>query len=327
MSITLPIRSKQSRLALIMFAGVILIGSLISEIFQKPDLENLSQNLIKSPIEPGIINNIKSISINNTLGEFKVENIQSKWWLVTPRKVYAKETLIREIIKVFSSIEVKNIFPKDQINRNSFSLDQPIYTVEIEGDNKTQSLSFGLINPIDNSTYLESDLHENIFQTSTLSSDLRSLGMTDFINSNIFNFNTENILKVKLTRNKRTVFNINYKEQNWYDSKNKVLSKSKVNEFLVNLLNYKADIIIDRTTEEQNNQISKRIGEHTHIIEFGLKNNSSYRFFISRPIRSLEGMKLERRKFILIQEESTYYPLLVKRQFLNSLNTRERSLR
>ena len=112
MSITLPIRSKQSRSALIFFLVVIFLGSLISEIFQKPNFENLTQNLIKSPIEENILKNITSISINNSLGEFKVEKIQDKWWLVSPRKVYAKESLISEIIKVLGSIEVKNTSSK-----------------------------------------------------------------------------------------------------------------------------------------------------------------------------------------------------------------------
>ena len=178
------------------FAFILILSSLISFLFQSNlDLpETLSHHILFTHND---LENIEKIVVKNQLGKFVLQKstaTSTKWHLIEPRSFPANPQTLKNIYDALKKISIMRILKKDAINISHYSLNKPFMELEFyDKNNRPTYVQFGIINPIDNSTYITHSGYNEIFQIKTLPYSIEGLILSDFLDARIFHTTKDEI--------------------------------------------------------------------------------------------------------------------------------------
>ncbi len=324
-----------SSLAVGFFALLLSAVGFFAEIFQAPPIPEELAQLIKNPLPMEHYQKLRRMSFSNKMGQFLFENTdpdgdpQGPWLMTSPTAIKARKDFFLKTLKVLSDIEIRHTHGLDTINLQSFSIDRPLYTLTLEPVKGTPlEISFGLINPIDNSTYFTVKGHEWIYQSNTLPIAFESVTPDELVDSKplALNFALLKQIEVMSAPFEAPAVKLTRVESEWLDPRGKRLDRKKVDQFLRDLQDLRSYMVLDKLTEEQQQEVGRAMASPAYRLRFSL-GSSAETFYATRPLEKIADLKLDKKQSFLFYREGTQYPLVLSGDQLGVLTRREQDLR
>lgn len=318
---------------LITFIVIVSISAIFTKLFQRPIYYDDLQHNIKSPIKIEYLTDLEFLQITNNLGSFKVvkhhQEDVSTWDLVSPRELPGNKIIIEQLIDMLSRVKVRKIIPYDSINESNYSLVNPIIKIVLGVTNLDPiHLNIGLINPIDNSTYISFGDKKYIYQIDLLQGKFGTLELSDFVDPYILSIPKEYISQLKIFSGNTNVFQIKRQDDEWFDSGSK-LSPEKVDDYLNKLLGLKRAVILDESSPQLDGLIAKYLKRNpAYRIEIISTNAHKYEYLISGIIKeSFAEFKIEKKQSLIMSASDRKYPYVINKSVLPIFNIKTNHLR
>ena len=308
-------RNNISSLILIGLTSVLLIGATVSEFFQAPILSSKELSKLQFLFTQKEVESVTKLSIESGLGRFSLALGQTKnWSLTSPRLIDANNDTIENILESLKKIKIKKIYPKDAINLANFSLDKPISTISLENtEGVSKKISFGLINPIDNSTYVSLDQDKAIYHVNFVNIPLEKLELSALIDSRIFSMDVDQLRSVQIIgENRVTRLKMENKEKKWISSRRE-LDGVKVKKYLQELVSMKSHIILDKRTQKLEKRLERYLKRPFMKVLLTTDDDQKIEYLISYVINSLPDIKMEKKTNFIIKASNRQHPYLVDR--------------
>ena len=304
-----------------LFLFILLASGSISEFFQAPAFKGSSDDRYKVLFNDKDFLNIDRIAFKNPLGTFhikKIPNALTPWKLVFPRELSAEKETIENILEILKDVKIRRVYPQEPINMANFSLSNPLIEVEIFYlDGKRNKFLLGLINPIDNSTYIMKANDDVIYHVDALKGPLETLDFTNFIDSKIIALERDAISSIKIYNGNlsgRPKLYMKKKGDQWYGRKDRILDQKKVIDYIDSLISLKSSFILDKIEMKAQNKINFHLSNPLYSMEITDNNNNVITYKISPVISSLPGIKVERRQNFIIKSSHRDHPFLFNKK-------------
>lgn len=311
---------------IILFLFFILVAAAVtfSDIFQAPLKKNSDLTGQEKLFVASDLNLIKTILLKNKSGEFIFErsatNRPYSWHMISPRNISVNSLFIEKLFNALTTIKVKKIFPYEQTNISNFSLDRPTSTLNLtDQSGNVITIIFGLINTIDNSTYLKISGKNGIFHVEAPGVSLEDASILSLTESQFFSFDAENVSSISLFRgNKKTTtpqLQITKKGGKWYDPAGNVLLPEKVTDFFQEFSRLKSSFIVDMQTESQKKQFYNLTRNAAYILSIQDIKGNIIDYNISGLIKSLNDLDLKNEEYFIINNPTDTTSYIVKKDF------------
>jgi len=297
------------------------MGALISEFFQAPILSSKELNKLQFLFTKSDVQSISQIKIKTSIDEFSLNKAEGNNWILSkPRVIDANLEIVNKILETLEDIKIKRIYPKDQINLANFSLDNPISTLTIKDKNEEiKTLSFGLVNPIDNSTYLSVSGDNAIYHINVLKMSFEKIELSSIIDSQIFNFNWNQVKELKIYPQRQTTPALAIEKStdgtNWMSGQMN-LDEEKIGEYLNELISMKSHIILDKTDDELTAELDKILSVPFFKIVIVTTKDETNTYDISYFVNTLPNVKIEKKQNFIIRASNRKHPFLVNKDFM-----------
>ncbi len=337
MNLTLvSIRKKLAHCIVAVFLLAILASAAVSELFESPILPFNIAQLAINPISEQTLEELKKIQFKNRFGEFSLELLESKegekvWYLVKPRKILAKAEILESFKTMLSSIQVKKLHQDEPINLSSFSLDRPSAEIILQSTNSSDVfLKMGLVNPINNSTYLQVSGHNSLYQIQELPMAIESSTFNDFVESKIFSpeFTEIDSLEILIrqgTRYQRRLF-IKKQKNGWVDDSGQSLVEDRVFDFFNSLSGLRANIILDELSDSMESLASTVFKRSDYKITIR-KGDQTLGYQISGVLGDISELKIEKNRFVMVKAPDRPFLYIVDKKALGPLSSSTKKMR
>lgn len=325
-------RTRAANTLTVIFAVAIILGALASEFFQAPETQNTALNRYQLLIKPEQVDQVQSIELSNRLGDFTLSKLKSNsWTLTSPRNLPSNQKTVENIVKVLKEIKIRKILPKDAINISNYSLDAPLMKLKLHYfGGKESTLSVGLVNPIDRSTYLTFSNKDAIYHVDSLKGSLESLNLANFIESKIFTQDKKEVTHLKIYRGKlpsaNTRLSLTRVKNNWENDSKKTVDPKSVEIYLTSLLNLKSSLILDKRTEKLDKSLEKYFKSPSYTVEVATKSEKVF-YEISYLINTIPDIKMEKRQTFIIKASNRLHPYIVEKNKLPLFQKTNRSFK
>jgi hypothetical protein len=311
-----------------LFCLLILIGGLFSVFFQAPIVTNQELSRFRLLFDETELKELRSLTLQNRLGTFTFERSpeDGTWRMTEPRSVLANPQPLERILQTLGDIRIRRIYDEDPINRSNYSLDNPQIRVSfLTQDLNQKELLLGLVNPVDNSTYVKFMKGEQIYHVDALSSPLESLDLVNFIDTRVFSLPLESIASLRISRDasfSNPHLSLRKENEVWQDSSDRQLDTQAVSNYLTQLLSFRSIFIIDKASEELQKAIEQHLERPAFFLEVTSTDGSIFSFQVSQIVNSLPDIKTEKRQTFLVQSSHRDYPFLLPRENLEVFSQR-----
>ncbi|MCP4914958.1 MAG: DUF4340 domain-containing protein [Oligoflexia bacterium] len=316
------------------FFGAIIISAFFSEIFQAPEHKDTEINSLRLVFNQGDLDGVNQVILRNSLGKFHFEQAKannSQWNIISPRNLPANRNIILNMIETLKKLQIRKIYEKDKIYLSNFSLNNPLFSIDlIFNDGKETTVDFGLINPLDNSTYISLSKQDAIYHIDGFSSNFTSLDLTSFVDNRVFNFDTKDVASLKFFQGKsstKPTLAFERKQDKWLSATGKTLDDQKIDEFLASLQNIRSNIILDEISEALNEKINQHLEKPYYRLFFNLKNGEEVKVEMSGAIPNLPDLKLEKWQNIIVKSSNVISPIILNKGNLKNIYIRESKLK
>ncbi len=329
-------KSTLSTWMILFFAAVLFITGFYSDFFQAPIDISPEMSRYRSLFQPSQILGVRELILKNNLGTFHFEksssNPDTPWMMISPRKLPANSSLVKTILKDLNNVQIRSVHANDPINIANYSLDTASLEVTlINSNDKASTLKFGLINPLDNSTYVSLSDQDAIYHIDNISTTLNTLDLASFVDTRIFTFDLSSVTSIKIYRGQESRNNLNFLAEknglNWVGQKNLMLKTEAVKEYLGGLADLRSPLILDRVSEELAKAVEQYLEKPSFLIVVTDNNKNKYTYKISGLVRNLPGVKLEKWQNFIIQPSNREFPYVLNKKVLGAFQRSERRLR
>jgi len=328
-------RQKATLWALGVFTLLLLISSLLSELFRAPGQKHDPLGQYRTLLAPETIQNLKYLKIQNQIGsiELQRDEVESEWLIISPKKLPAMTSVVNQILNILKEIKIRSIHELDPINLSNYSLKNPSLSVSF-GENQefAQKIHLGLVNPIDETLYISLSSKQAIFQVDSFVRKVEKLDFSDFINTHVFRFDKKNITKMAIYNGSVSPENIKiFLEKTngrWVDQKGKELNQLKVHDYISNFTILKSSLILDEQIEGHKNKITEFLNAPHSTVQITTSNTKQIQeYIISKPLPLIPGVKMEKYQNIFIYSKETQYPFVINKKHLSLFRKKMNSLK
>ena len=316
---------RLTKYSVLVFALILLAFMVMSEFFQVSQYRGEDSLGLSNPVKREILEQLSTLTVTNSLGTYHLAKMGESWRLLRPRNLQARSDLVGEIIQTLKNLKVRRLYEKDKINLQNFSLHRPTIELVLTAFGQSQKLKIGLLNSIDDSTYLTFNQSSSIYQIDLFKLAIQSLDLSDFINSKIFKEPLESIQKIQVKRQYRQPLTLMRENEAWSAHGLGKSDQEQVRKLLSQLFSQRAHAILDQRSKALDEGIAKILGRPLYTVSIKTYRGQA-RYRVSGPLQSLPGLKLEEKKFVLVSTEKGH-PVLAKSSLLDLLATRARDLK
>jgi hypothetical protein len=296
------------------------MAAIFSDLFQNPiksTTDMIEQSKLFTTAE---LTQIKRIVLKNKSGEYiferKENNQVSPWHMLSPREITANSQYFDKLFKALTTIKVKKLFPDVKINNSNFSIDKPTATLNLQDQSgKMIDIQVGLMNTIDNSTYVKIVGRKGIYHVEAPEISLEKATILDLVESQIFSINLNTILALKITHNKTATLEIKNLAGTWNDHDNHPLSSQKIDEYFQELSTLKSAYILDKQTEAQKKQIASLVKNAEYIVSIEDNQTNITEYRISGIIKNLSDIDLKNEECFVVTISKNTTAYVVKKEF------------
>jgi hypothetical protein len=319
-----------------LLAFLLLVGAtaLLSNALKTPIKNNnefIEQALVFNNKE---LANVTRLSLKNKSGEYIFERADisttSLWHMTSPRELAANSIFVEKLFASLNIIKTKKLLVDDQANNSNFSLDKPTATLTLSDNANTNLvLNIGIMNTIDNSTYLKISGKQGIYHVEAPSISLENITLNDLIEAKIFDLELNTIMGFSIYKKnlKDLQFSVENKNSFWVSMEDKPLDTVKLADMIDDFSKIKSSHTLDKLSDAQKKQLQPLLTSPEYIVKIQrdlLKTNS---FIITKTITSLVDVTLNEEPHFLIEDEESDIVYAVKTEFLNVFELKNDALK
>ena len=323
-----------SNIVLISFIFLVSGTMFLSNLFKTPikgQQELIEQSLVFNNKE---LENVTSLSLKNKSGEYTFERkdteASSTWRMTSPRDISVNSVFVEKLFSSLNIIKTKKLLENDKINNSNFSLDKPTAILTLtDSQNKKIILSVGIMNTIDNSTYMKISARAGIYHVEAPSITLENITLTDLIESSVFDLNFNNILSFKIfKKNSNTpIFEIIKKEGIWVNSEDKALDSNRLQDMIDDFNTIKSSFTLDSPTDAQKKQTQSLLTNPEFTLKVEKEDKTSLLYKVSALTRSLIEVPLKDEAHFIINENHTPVVYIVKKDLITFFDLTNETLK
>jgi hypothetical protein len=304
---------------------------LAAELLQYNPLSNFDTSTSENPIDSELLSNVETLKFENRITGATLKQMNRNDWMITePKTIPASFEQINSLLTALATVKVNKIHQLEPLNQAAFSLNRPLATISITTRLQEQlTVKVGLVNPINNSTYIEIPEKNAIYQVSNLSLDVTSLSFTDLIDARVFRNRLNELEKITIFNRKGPSKYIEFESNGalWSTLKYNTVNQANVVDTLKELLNIKAFMILDQLEEKAQKVVEKyqRSILYTVRLQQDAETETTYR--ISTLVKSIPGVKFDKRQYFLVWPSNRNFPYLVHKDNLKSIQIKYSDLK
>jgi hypothetical protein len=313
-----------------LFGFSLLVLVVFSEFFQNTAQDKLSLDLLTNPIRADIVANIKTIRIQNRLGTYTLNHENNQWLLKEPRVMPANMRTVNNILETLSLVKIETIHQYEPINLENFSLNKPVLTIDLFSKlDESLTLNVGLVNPIDNTSYLTVSGKQTIYQIEVLKNSLEILGLTDFIETSIFSSSIDEVAQFHLyqANQKESLESLTFDQDQWVSKRYKGISQVAAKDKLLKILSIKTHMIVDKIDNEIQNFIDNYLQNPLYQITIKTKNDRTIQYKISHVIKAIPELKIDKGLYFIMTSSDRQYPYIIDKNFLEEFVIRYKDIK
>jgi hypothetical protein len=318
-----------------LFFCLLLLSYLVFiEFFQGAQVDRVAVNLLSSPVKVAFISKVDKIEFKNRLGSVKLVKDKNIWLMKEPRIIPAKEKTITRLLEQIKTIKIRTIHQNEPINFKSFSLNNPVVELKLSTAAKSIDIKVGLINPIDNTSYMTISSSDHIYQTNLFDFQLERLDLADFIESKVFSVQASEVARISIyQRGNSTPFNVlEWKKNNWLSKRYRPkkynnISNANTTKKLNDIFNIKTHMIIDKSDEKLTKKISNYLGSPFLRIVIKTRSGETLRYKVSTLIKGIQKLKIEKKQYFIMSASNRDYPFLIHKSYLDQFTIKYSDLR
>ena len=314
------------------FSNVILVSFILlvtgtmflSNFFKTPikgQQELIEQSLVFNKKE---LENVVSLSLKNKSGEFTFERkdteAASTWRMTSPRDISVNSIFVEKLFSSLNIIKTKKLLVDDKTNNSNFSLDKPTATLTLTDSlNKKIILSVGIMNTIDNSTYMRISARTGIYHVEAPSITLENITLIDLIESSVFDLNFNNILSFKILKKNSNIpiFEINKKDGIWVNYEDKALDVKRLEDLVDDFNTLKSSFTLDSPTDAQKKQTQALLANPEFTLKIEKEDKNVLLYKVSAITRSLIEVPLKDEAHFIINEGHTPVVYIIKKDLIS----------
>lgn len=312
-------KASLSSWMLIIFIFALVLSAGISEFFQAPKALNQELQQYHFLFSRDQIANFDEIEIHNRLGNFTIKRSTSKesaegsWKMISPRLLPASKGLVERLLLTLEGVKIRKLYPKDPINLSNFSLDNPLMKFNLKTtDGTEEEIHFGLVNPIDNSTYIYSSSKEVIYHVDALANSLEGQGLSDFVDSKVFTMNLSTIKEMNLFRGENSLqLSLRRENDQWMGKGEKVLQPDEVAEYMNGLLDVRSALILDKLTDSLQTTLERLMATPFYSVEIKETTGRTVTYRISTIVNNIPDVKIDKGQIFIIKASNRDHPYVL----------------
>ncbi|HLE12923.1 MAG: hypothetical protein A2504_13170 [Bdellovibrionales bacterium RIFOXYD12_FULL_39_22] len=313
---------------LIFFLVAIVILSTVSDLFQTPVLVGHDVNRYKFLFDKDELKNVSAIDLKNNLTNVSLGNQKTHWQMTAPKSLPANEETVQKIISAIEGIKIREVHTLDQINISHFSLDNPLMQISFKFDNAEAILKmkFGLINSIDNLTYVTLSDKDAIYEVEAVKLPIESYDLAEFIESRPMPFNISDIEQLEIYRGSKKQnilqLSIHQKDGIWLDRANSEIASEQVNQYLQQLTAVRSYMIIDSVTDEQKKIIDDYLSNLAYSVYIQI-GGQEFALHASNIIGGIADLKIEKKLYFIVAPEDRAISYLLHKDVQSIFSKRQ----
>ncbi len=319
-----------STIGLLSFTFLVILSALYTELFRPQRNINIKKTqLLTNPIRKDILFNLDTIEFKNYNNTFKFTRNDSDWKLIEPVNMKSSRDKIQSIVSSLKKVEVKTLLKKNKLNLQNFSLNNPLLTIKLESKLKeVQTINFGILNSIDDSSYLTVNNANAIYQTNIISSEMLKYKLSDFIDASIFPQELSEYKKIEIlsARDNRTLHILEKPQEKWISNKYKQIRNLSVDKKLTQILNINAKVIVDNIDDQTLTFLNNYINNPKLKIKLKTKKGNK-QFIVTYQIAKNDSLKIEKNENFIIKDIQENIIYLVDTSYLSEFNIRYSDLK
>lgn len=317
-----------SNAILVSFVVLLSAAAILTDIFRTPIKSSIEVSGVATLFKSNELDQTTKITLQNKSGSYIFEKLEknqiSPWHMISPRNVTANSIFIEKLFNSLITIKIKNLFPNDPINNSNFSLEKPNATLTFENpaSQKVTVVNIGLLNTIDNTTYIKVSDKNNIYQVEVPSVSVENATILDLIESKIFSIDLESINSFKVTYNKNSSSDINIHKNNlnWVSKDERPLAQDKVEEYFQDLSTIKSSFVLDSQSDQQRKHIAGLVRNPEIILTAQDNKNNIISYRISSLFYNFPDVDLKNSPYFLVSISNNQTAYIVKKEFLDLFN-------
>ncbi len=322
-----------SNTAIVLFIALVGITSYLSIQFQHPtrnEHEIIDQAKLFNGKE---LEKIKRLTLKNKSGEYTFERGKegqaTAWHMISPKSLSASSFFIDQLFSSLNVIKTKNLMPDSQINNSNFSLNKPTATLTLTDDTeKNIVINVGIMNTIDNSTYLKILGREGIFHVEAPTISLENATLQDLIEARIFDFDFNRLSEFKILKKGVTPqFKVLLVNGIWLSEEKRPLDALKLSDLLDDFNEMKSNFILDKQSEAQERQIQMLSRSADYTLDFTTLEGKKLNYTITSIPKSLVDVDLKNEPHFLITSSEGSLAYVVKQELLKQFELKNEILK
>lgn len=319
-----------SNIILVFFLILVVSTMYLSNIFKTPikgQQELIEQSLVFKNKE---LENVTRLSLKNKSGEFIFERSStedsSKWHMTSPRDISVNSVFVEKLFSSLKTINTKKLLDDDKTNNSNFSLEKPTAILTLTDDqDKSIILNVGIMNTIDNSTYLKISEKPGIYHVEAPSISLENITLADLVESSVFdiNFNTVVSFKIFKKSNNAPLFEATKKDGNWINSEDMPIDSEQLEDIMDDFIALKTILTLDSPTDTQKKQTQSLLSKPEYTIKIENADKKALLYRVSTVTDKMSEVLVKEDSYVLISENQTPIIYIVKKEFLDLLDFKE----
>ncbi len=319
---------KISTLIFILFLISLVTALTVSHLFRAPpltgkDIERYATLFIDQDFQ-----DLNNILLKNQLGNYQLEKKNGEWGLKYPKQTEVEGTFVDGFIETLKNIKIKKTFKPDPINMANFSLTTPLVEIVLIKENgERKIIRLGLINPVDNSTYLTISDQNIIYHIDALSTSLNALNLSDLIDSKIFSFTKDDLSSLKVFKGdkkiERLLLAFSKNAEGWGSREGSILNTTKVSAFLEKLLTLK-NLPLSSPNPELLKGLENSQEAPLYTLELEGNDHKVVTYKILAIQNEIPEVELKNKPLALIKASNKEFPSIITRESLSVLEKTEK---
>lgn len=321
---------------LVLLAFIVLVGAtaFLSSVFKTPIKDHnqfIEQALVFNNKE---LENVTTLSLKNKSGEYSFERIDgdttSSWHMTSPKDISSKSLFIEKLFASLSTIKTKKLLADDKANNSNFSLEKPTAILTLtDSEGKNIILSVGIMNTIDNSTYMKISGRQGIYHVEAPSVSLENTTLANLVESSVFEIDFSTILSLKIfKKNSKTPhFEIMKKDGLWVNAEGKALDTKRLEDMVDDFITLKSSFIIDELSDAQKKQTQSLMTSPEFVVKVEKDDNETLIYQVSPITKSLPDVALNNEAHFIIIEAHAPVVYVIKGDLLNLFDIKNDALK
>lgn len=308
------------------FLALIVASAFLSDALKAPlktHNEFIEETLVFGQKE---LEDITQISLTNKTGTYVFTKAEDSWLMILPKEYKKNSIFIEKLYNSLMTIKTKKQVADNAENASRFSLDKPSATLTLSNDLKTIAIDIGIMNTIDNSTYVKISEKFGIYHIEAPSRSLENITVADLIETKTLDLRPEHLKSFKITRKKvdSSSFAVERLEEalDWASDKNPNITPDQVDDFIARIALIKSNIVLTEPTAAQLAHVNKM--QKNAEIEIVTKNFSdvSTSYQVSAPVKNFPALSLNDEFHLVITRTDSNAIHFIKAENLNIFDNR-----